>query len=116
MFIRHDKLNPKNCAVQCVRFVKSITRRPKAANIVLAGDNLIIEAKIHTFETRARRWRDNTESFESKPRCYGYCSSAHMSIFIKNEQMFHITKSGVKEFQNKWLLNHIMKNVFKEQV
>lgn len=115
MFIRHEKLNPRNCAVQSVRFVKSITRRPKLANVWLA-DDVIIEVKIHTYnDNRARKYWDNRESFEIKQRCYGYCSSSHITIFIKNEKLYRLVRSEIKEFENPWLLNHIMKNVFKGQ-
>lgn len=114
MFIRYEQLGPKNCAVQSVRFVKSVTRRPKEANVSVAGD-LIIQAHVHSFSDRHRKWRDHTESFATKPSCYGYCSASHLTLYIKNDKMFRIGKSGPKEFKNYWLLNHIMKNVFKEK-
>jgi hypothetical protein len=117
MFIQYDKLNAKNCVVKGVRFVKSVTRRPKAADVALMNTDLILEVRLHTFDARRqKRWWDNEESFETKVTCHGYCGASHLTVFIKNDKLFHVTKSGTKEFSNHWLLNRIMKNVFKEQV
>lgn len=117
MFVRYEDLDRKNCVVKGVRFVKSMTKRPKAANVAIDGTAIILEAKLHTFDRRIQKtWWDNKESFEPKTGCYGHCGATHMTVFIHNDKLFKSSKAGVKEFKNPWLLRHVMNNMFKERV
>jgi hypothetical protein len=109
MFIRYENLSHKNSTIQRIRFVKSITRRPKVADIFLAND-FIVEARLHVYsDAQVRRWD------KKKPGCFGYCSSGHHTVFASKDKLFFITKSETKEFKNQWLLKHIMNAVFKER-
>ena len=113
MFVRYEDLNHRNCKVQSARFVKSVTRRPKVANIWVASD-LVVEAKLHVYANRRiRKW---SEKWENKPwSCGGWCSASHAIVFVTNEKLYRVSQSGNKEINNPWLLKHIMKNVFKER-
>jgi hypothetical protein len=109
MFIRYDELNHRNCSILKLQFVKSVTRRPKIANVCIASD-FIVEAKLHVFpDSRARRYD------KRKDGCYGYCSSLHHTVFVANDKLFFVNKNGSKKFSNPWLLRHIMHTVFKER-
>lgn len=117
MFTNVEDLNSKNCMVQRLRYVKSITRRPKEANVGIAGTDIVIEVSIHAGPRKRKRWNGvkNEEKWGSKENCWGYCGDLHHKVFIKDERLFHIVKSEIREFKNPWLLKHIMTNVFKDQ-
>lgn len=109
MFIRFEDLDRRNCSMLKWQFVKSVTRRPKPANVWVTSD-FIVQAKLHVFpDSRARKY-DNRKDY-----CYGYCSSLHHAVFVENDQLFFIGKDGPKKFSNPWLLRRIMHTVFKER-
>lgn len=109
MFIRFEDLDRRNCSMLKWQFVKSITRRSKPANVHIASD-FIVEAMLHVYpDSRARKY-DN-----KKDHCYGYCSSLHHTVFVAKDKLHFISKGETKEFNNPWLLKHIMHAVFKEQ-
>ena len=112
-FIHYEKLNHRNCGMHRVRFVKSITRRPKTANVCTTED-LIIEARLHVFRDHRARRRLKKPMYDCRGN--GWCDASHLVVFVENDKLYRVTiHNCIKEFVNSWLLKHIMKHIFRER-
>jgi len=113
-FIRFKDLSHYNCTIYSIKLVKSMAKRPKEANFasIYEYSEPIFEVLLHTYQSLKNQKRGEKRQNTWHP--YG-CDDGHARVFIQNERLYHGSKSGMKEFENPWLLNHVMRAVFKER-
>lgn len=116
-FIPYEMLDHSNCLVAETNFVKSVTRRPKLANVHVATESLAVYAKLHVFHSHKQKmWAKRITKAGRNP-CASWCMESHQTVFVQKDKLYHVQQRGAtkREFSNPWLLKHIMQSVFKER-
>jgi hypothetical protein len=128
-------LNKHNSVVAGVRFVDRISRKAREANLNDPHYVPIVEATIHV-EDHPRRggrrfqwwkekeggWRKDWKQKDNFPSCMDdyraySCGRTHLWLFVDHNQKLYAhlkkkrSKAVVKEINNPWLLNAILKKV-----
>lgn len=111
-WIKYDRISHRNCTIANVKFVKSISKRRRIANLYLNND-FWIEAELHlTNDKRYLRCYYSRNLSDKWSKTYN-CWATHISVFIKNNKIYSKSKNELREFNNPWLLSRIMKLTFR---
>ena len=121
-WIQYRKIDYSNCIVANVLFINNPSKRRTLANLYLNAD-FWIEADLHLSDPKSRRgrwWHKElqcayaTSNFKRDKWMKTYnCFGTHLSVYIKNNKIYSKSKNKLREFDNPWLLNRIMKLVFR---
>lgn len=112
-WIRYENLNRRNCLIANVKFVKSTAKRRKLANLYDV-DNFWIEAELHVTEYKKYLRCSWANSLHEKwYKTYQCWSALHISVFVKDDQLYSKSGNDLRKFNNTWLFNKIMKLTFR---
>lgn len=114
-FVTYEDLNHYNSSIYKIRLVKSMAKRPKEANFasIYEYSDPIFEVLLHTYQSLRQQKRGEKRQESWHPWC---CDDGHARIFIHEERLYYRSKkSGFKEFKNPWLLDNVMKAIFRER-